>query len=81
MTEVILAIFYVVLMVGAVIGAYLMGRRHGREAAEEWFERVEPVQPTTRAAGQPTNVDGPPSRINKPKWRQGMLRGGDAHNR
>lgn len=68
------------LMLFPYLLGYLTGRRHQKQVCDEAEERLASIEPPTRAAGQPTNVDGPPSRINQPKWRQGMLRGGDAHN-
>lgn len=74
-------VLYALALLGLCAACYLVGRRDGRRLAEEQAERLARIEPPTRAVGQPTNADGPPARINKPRWRQGMLRGGDAQPR
>ena len=74
-------ILYAALLALIGWGVYRTGYKRGRADAEAQAERLASIEPPTRAVGQPTNADGPPARINKPRWRQGMLRGGDAQPR
>lgn len=65
------------LLIGAGAG-YWLGYRQGVEAATaDWSERMTRLEPPPRSAGQPTNVDGPPSRVSSPRIRQERRWGGD----
>jgi hypothetical protein len=69
---------YVVSYLGLVVIAYRLGRRHGRDAAEEAQERLLRLEPPDRTPGLPTNTEADPSTPREVRWRSGRF-GGDSH--
>lgn len=52
-------------------GGYRLGYRQGCETtAEDWSARMSLLEPPRRQAGLPTNLDGPPAKVVKPRMRQ-----------
>lgn len=74
MTEFFLIFFLVlaVLLVGAGLG-YWLGWRQCEYAHEAEAERMSLIDPPPRTAGQPTNLDGAPSRVTKARSRPGHV--------
>ena len=75
MLEVWLGVAVVLVLLGA---GYWAGYRQGaRNTAQDWSERMLRIDPPRRSAGQPTNLDGEPSRVTKSRIRQERRWGGD----
>lgn len=51
----------------AFLGGVVVGRRHERERAAEEADRMLRIDPPNRTQGLPTNLDGEPSNIKKPR--------------
>lgn len=63
------------LLGGLAIG-YLIGFRRGRaQAAQDYADTLEHIQPSSRTPGQPTNIEGRPARVTSPRWRRRAITG------
>ena len=62
--------------IGSCLAGYALGRYHERQAATEAAERMLRLDPPRRTAGAPTNLDAPPSGVDRPKWRSGTFKSG-----
>ncbi len=61
-----------------IIGAlwYWVGRKHQQAICDAEADRMERIDPPSRTAGLPTNLDAPASDARVPRWRNGQFKSG-----